>query len=49
MFWIVKDVKGHILFKSESYREAYSFLFSIDEKDRKDYGIFLDFKIEDWS
>lgn len=49
MYWIVKDIHGHMLFKSASYREAYSFLFSINEDDRKECGIFLDYIIEDWS
>lgn len=49
MFWIVKDIQGNIFFKSASYLEAYSFLFSIDEKERKSSGVFLDYEIEDWS
>lgn len=49
MFWIVKDEEGNIFFKSYSYHLAYDFLLSIDEKDRKECGIFLDYKIEDWS
>lgn len=48
LFWIVKNGKGEVLYKSESYIDAYNYLFCFDESCRKDKGIFLDYIVEDW-
>ena len=48
LFWIVKNSKDEVLYKTESYIEAYNYLFLFDESNRKDKGIFLDYIVEDW-
>lgn len=48
LFWIVKNSKGEVLYISESYIDAYNYLFLFEESIRKDMGIFLDYIVEDW-